>query len=60
VQHYANEGIFEYEVRVAELPETRWVARHSASGQELRLWFVACDDPGGVTTAERRGRVRLG
>lgn len=58
VQHYATEGIFEYEVRIAEAPETRWVARRSASGQELRLWFVARDDRGGVTLAERRVRVR--
>ncbi len=58
VQHYATEGIFEYEVRVGELPETRWVARSSASGQELRLWFVARDDRGGVTYAERQVRVR--
>jgi hypothetical protein len=58
IQHYATEGIFEYEVRIGELPETRWVARQSASGQELRLWFVARDDRGGVTTAERRVRVR--
>jgi hypothetical protein len=58
VQHYATEGIFEYEVRIAELPENRWVARRSASGQELRLWFVARDDRGGVALAERRVRVR--
>jgi hypothetical protein len=58
VQHYATEGIFEYEVRIGELPENRWVARGSASGQELRLWFVARDDRGGVTLAERRVRVR--
>jgi len=58
VQHYATEGIFEYEVRIGEEPETRWVARRSASGQELRLWFVARDDRGGVTLAERRVRVR--
>jgi hypothetical protein len=58
VQHYATEGIFEYEVRIGELPENRWVARRSASGQELRLWFVARDDRGGVTLAERRVRVR--
>jgi hypothetical protein len=58
VQHYATEGIFEYDVRIAELPETRWVARQSASGQELRLWFVVRDDRGGVTSAERRVRVR--
>lgn len=58
VQHYATEGIFEHEVRIAEQPETRWVARRSASGQEIRLWFVARDDRGGVTLAERRARVR--
>jgi len=58
VQHYATDGIFEYEVRIAELPETRFVARSVASGQELRLWFVARDDRGGVTLAERRLRVR--
>jgi hypothetical protein len=57
VEHYATEGIFEYEVRVAELPETRYVARQAASGQEVRLWFVARDDRGGVTLAERRVRV---
>lgn len=58
VQHYATEGIFEYEVRIAESPETRWVARQSASGQELRVWFVARDDRGGVSLAERRVQVR--
>ena len=58
VQHYATEGIFEDEIRVGELPETRWVARRSASGQELRLWFVARDDRGGVTWAERKVTVR--
>jgi hypothetical protein len=58
VQHYATEGIFEYEVRIAESPATRWVARQSASGQELRFWFVARDDRGGVTLAERRVLVR--
>jgi hypothetical protein len=58
VQHYATEGIFEYEVRIAESPETRWVARQSASAQELRFWFVARDDRGGVTLAERRVQVR--
>lgn len=58
VQHYATEGIFEYEIRIGELPENRWVARRSASGQELRLWFVARDDRGGSTIAERRVLVR--
>jgi hypothetical protein len=58
VQHYATEGIFEYEVRIAEQAENRWVARRSAAGQELRLWFVVRDDRGGVALAERRVRVR--
>jgi len=58
VQHYATDAIFEDEVRVGEQPETRFVARQSASGQELRVWFVARDDRGGVSTAERRVRVR--
>lgn len=58
VQHYATDGIFEDEVRVAELPETGFVARRVASGQEVRLWFVARDDRGGVSTVERRVRVR--
>jgi hypothetical protein len=58
IQHYVTDGIFEYEVRIGDSPETRWVARQSASGQELRLWFVARDDRGGVSLAERRVRVR--
>ncbi|HTV22107.1 MAG TPA: hypothetical protein VMG12_25630 [Polyangiaceae bacterium] len=58
VQHYATEGIFEYEARIAEEPQNRWVARSRASGQELRMWFVARDDRGGVALAERRVRVR--
>jgi hypothetical protein len=58
VQHFATEGIFEYDVRIGEEPETGWVARQSASGRELRLWFVAHDDRGGVAVAERRVRVR--
>jgi hypothetical protein len=58
VQHYATEGIFEYEVRTAKSPTTGWVARKRASGQTLTLWFVARDDRGGVTWAERQVSVR--
>lgn len=58
VQHYATEGIFEYEIRIGELPDNRWVARRRASGDELLLWFVARDDRGGVAIAERRVAVR--
>lgn len=58
IQHYSTEGIFESEVRVADDPKTGWVARSSASGSELSLWFVARDDRGGVSWTERRVRVR--
>jgi hypothetical protein len=58
VQHYATEGIFEYEVRIAEEPETRWAARQTAPGQEQHLWFFARDDRGGVALAARRVRGR--
>jgi hypothetical protein len=58
IQHYATEGIFENEVRIASEPQNGWVARKSASGQTLKLWFVARDNRGGVTWAERQVRVR--
>jgi hypothetical protein len=58
IQYYATEGIFEFEVRTGESPKTGWVARKSASGQTLTLWFVARDDRGGVTWAERKVTVR--
>jgi hypothetical protein len=58
IQYYATEGIFENEVRVGHEPENGWVARQSASGQTLRLWFVARDNRGGVSWAERQLTVR--
>jgi hypothetical protein len=58
VQYYATEGLFEFDVRIGEEPETGWAARSSASGSELRLWFVARDNRGGVSWTERRVRVR--
>lgn len=58
VHQYTEAGIVEDEVRIASDSETGWVARASASGSELRLWFVARDDRGGVSWAERRVRVR--
>jgi hypothetical protein len=58
IQHYATEGIFEFEVRTGKSPETGWVARKAASGQTLSMWFVARDDRGGVTWAERKVTVR--
>jgi hypothetical protein len=58
VQYYATEGIFENELKIGKEPQNGWVARKRASGQELRLWFVARDNRGGVSWAERRVRVR--
>ncbi len=58
VQYYATEGIFEYDTKIAEQPYTGWVARRSASGQTLRLWFVVRDDRGGVSWTERQVHVR--
>lgn len=58
VQYYATEGIFEYEVRTGKSPDNGWVARKRAAGQTLTLWFVARDDRGGVTWAERQVSVR--
>jgi hypothetical protein len=58
IQYFATEGIFENEIRIASEPKTGFVARKAASGQELRVWFVARDDRGGVSWAERRLQVR--
>jgi hypothetical protein len=57
VQHYATNGIFKDQVRLASAPETSWVATRSASGSTLTLWFVARDDRGGVAWASRQVQV---
>ncbi len=58
IQYYATEGIFEYEVKIGSEPKNGFVARRSASGQTLKLWFVARDNRGGVSWAERQVKVR--
>lgn len=58
IQHYATEGIFEFEVRTGNSPKTGWVARKRASGQTLTLWFVARDDRGGVAWTQRQVTVQ--
>jgi len=58
VQYYATEGIFENEVKIASEPKNGWVARTSAAGQTLKLWFVVRDNRGGVSWAERQVKVR--
>jgi hypothetical protein len=58
VQHYATEGIFEYDARIANAPETGWVARAEASGRTVAITFVARDNRGGVVWTNRQVRVR--
>jgi hypothetical protein len=58
LQYYGTEGIFEHEVKIGSEPKNGWVARKRASGQTLKLWFVARDNRGGVSWAERQVRVR--
>lgn len=58
VQYYATEGTFEYEVKIAAEPETRFVARRQARGKDLLVWFVVRDDRGGVTWTERHVHVK--
>lgn len=58
VQFYATEGIFEDAVRRWDDATTRWAARASAKGTEIRFWFVVRDDRGGVSWTQRTVRVR--
>jgi hypothetical protein len=58
LQYYATDGIFENEVKLGSEPKNGWVARQSASGQTLNLWFVARDDRGGVSWATRQVKVQ--
>lgn len=57
IQHFATEGIFESEFRIGAEPENGWVARKSAAGRTLTLWFVAHDDRGGESWTSRQVRV---
>lgn len=60
VQNYATEGTFEFEAKTAESARIggKWVARNSARGREVTMWFVARDNRGGVSWTSRRVRVR--
>jgi hypothetical protein len=58
IEYYATEGSFENEIKIASDPENGWVARQSASGQDLTLWFVVHDDRGGATWAARQVHVQ--
>lgn len=58
VQYYASGGLFEWDVRTAERPETRWVARPQNAGSTLEMFFVTRDDRGGSSWTRRKVRVR--
>lgn len=58
VQHYATDGLFEYDVRIGERSATGFVPRAGSSGKTVTLWFVARDNRGGVGWASRRVKVR--
>lgn len=58
VQYYASEGSFEWELRTADKPETRWIARPESAGKLIEMFFVARDDRGGISWTRRQIRVR--
>lgn len=58
LQFYATEGTFEADQRALELPDNKWIARPSAAGTTIDMFFVARDDRGGSTLVKRRVRVR--
>jgi hypothetical protein len=58
IEYYATDGVFEYEVKIADSPETGWAARKAAIGKDLTLWMVVHDDRGGATWAQRRVHVK--
>jgi hypothetical protein len=57
-QYYATEGLFEYDVRIGNLPSTGGVARAGASGTTVTIWFVLRDDRGGLAWTSRSVKVR--
>jgi hypothetical protein len=58
VQYYGENGLFQWDGRTREAPETTWAARASAVGKEQTLWFVVRDNRAGVSWTTRRVRVR--
>jgi hypothetical protein len=58
IQHYATEGVFEFDVKTVAEPKTKWAARTRAAGQTITMWFVVRDSRGGVSWTSRQVRVR--
>lgn len=57
VQFYATEGLFEYDVKRAEDPKTRFAGRKTRTGDQT-MWIVVRDSRGGVRWIERKFRVK--
>lgn len=53
IQYYATEGIFEFDVKRAVDPETRFAGRRDKKGDHT-LWIVTRDNRGGVSWVKRR------
>ncbi len=57
VQYYADEGLFESDVRRAQEPQTKFVLRQGKFGTEkpglVHVWIVARDNRGGANWLER-------
>ncbi|MGZ3450308.1 MAG: hypothetical protein ACXVEF_11975 [Polyangiales bacterium] len=57
VQYYATEGLFEYDVKRGQDPNTRFAGR-SGKGGDHTMWFVVRDNRGGVAWVERKIRIK--
>ncbi len=56
IQYYVTEGLFEYDVKRAEDPKTRFAGRREKLGDQT-MWIVIRDSRGGVSWVTRRFRV---
>lgn len=54
IQYYATEGLFEFDVKRAADPETRFAGRRGKEKGEQTLWIVTRDNRGGVSWVKRR------
>lgn len=59
VQYYATEGLFEFDLKRAEDPKTKFAGRRGKvdPAAEQRMWIVIRDNRGGVSWVMRRFRV---
>jgi hypothetical protein len=56
LQYFATEGLFEFDVKRVEQPQTKWAARAGKLGEQ-KIWLVLRDNRGGSSVALRRVRV---